>query len=272
MGQSARWKGTLVTTTRGRDCRLRYTLPATCSCKMPCHQCRSHELRDDDGQCEVRPLLVQDPQVVDQWRDHGAVRRDDDLERQVISPCPVRQAGQAGQDQDGQHRLGPVGDRGQRVRRQHGQRHQLAHPLHRDRAGVQRRADDQPHQRPAGPAQRRGRRLGHARGLDRRQLPVLSRYGHHPGEQARADLAGPGVLPQRRVDRQRLPPRSRVSGRSLCPCVTTGDPGSGLLRPGHGRRRRAPPRPLSSPAPTAGSRAGSRWRRPGAVSPGRRSR
>jgi hypothetical protein len=31
----------------------------------------------------------------------------------------VRQAGQAGQDQDGQHRLGPVGDRGQRVRRQH---------------------------------------------------------------------------------------------------------------------------------------------------------
>src|SRR5208283_2199201 len=81
--------------------------------------------------------------------------------------------------------------------------------------GVQRRADDQPLQCLAGPAQRRGRRLGNARSLDRRQLPVLSRDGYEPGEQARADLAGLGVLTQGRVDRQRLPPHLRVSGHPV---------------------------------------------------------
>jgi hypothetical protein len=40
-GQSARWKGTLVTTTRGRDFRARCSLPATGSYRMRCHQCRS---------------------------------------------------------------------------------------------------------------------------------------------------------------------------------------------------------------------------------------
>ena len=40
-GQSARWKGTLVMTTRGRDCRMGCSLSVTCSCKMRCHQCRS---------------------------------------------------------------------------------------------------------------------------------------------------------------------------------------------------------------------------------------
>ena len=59
-----------------------------------------------------------------------------------------------------------------------GSRHELAHPLHRDRAGVQRWAEDQPLQCLAGPAQRCGRRLGNARSLDRRQLPVSSRDGH----------------------------------------------------------------------------------------------
>ena len=124
----------------------------------------------------------------------------------------VRQAGQAGQDQDGQHRLGPVGDRGQRVRRQHGERHELAHPLHRDRAGVQRWAEDRPLLCLASPARRREQRLGNARGFDRWQLPVSSRDGHEPGEQGRADLAGLRVLAQGRVDRQRLPPHVRVSG------------------------------------------------------------
>ena len=47
-----------------------------------------HELRDGDGQREVRPLLVQGPQVVDQRGDLDAVRRDDDLKRQIVSPCP----------------------------------------------------------------------------------------------------------------------------------------------------------------------------------------
>ena len=89
---------------------------------------------------------------------------------------------------------------------------ELAHPLHRERAGLQRRAEDQSRQCLPGPAQRRRRRLGRAGGLDRRQLPVWSRDGHDPGEQTRADLAGLGVLAQRRVDRQRLPPHLRVSG------------------------------------------------------------
>ena len=64
----------------------------------------------------------------------------------------------------------------------------------------------------AGPAQRRERRLGNPRSLDRRQLPALSRDGHEPGKQGRADLAGLGVLAQKRVGRQRLPTHLRVSG------------------------------------------------------------
>jgi len=38
-----------------------------------------HGLRDDDRQRQVGPLPVQRPDVVDQRRDQGAVRRDDDL-------------------------------------------------------------------------------------------------------------------------------------------------------------------------------------------------
>ena len=172
--------------------------------------------RDDAGPSALRVGPDRLP-VGDPGRQHQEHDRRADGQR-------VRQAGQASQDQDGQHRLGPVGDRGQRVRRQHGQRHELAHPLHRDRADVQRWAEDQPLQCLAGRAQRRERRLGNARGFDRRQLPVSSRDGHEPGEQGRADLAGLRVLAQRRVDRQRLPPHLRVSGHPapLTPDLTQG--------------------------------------------------
>ena len=53
------------------------------------------------------------------------------------------------------------------------------------------------------------------RRLDRRQLPVSSRDGHEPGERARVDLAGLGVLAQGRVGRQRLPPHLPASGRPV---------------------------------------------------------
>ena len=167
----------------------------------------------------------------------------------------VRQAGQAGQDQDGQHRLGPVGDRGQRVRRQHGQRHELAHPLHRDRAGIQRRAEHPPPQRLAGPAQRRARRLGNARRLDRRQLPVPPRDGHDPGEPARADIAGPRgtrpgtgrpAAPAARPAGQRTPGPTRARPRAR----RRADP---RQAPGSARRAAAYPhgpdrRPAGCPA------------------------
>jgi hypothetical protein len=88
-GQSARWKGTLVTTTRGRDCRTGCSLSATCSCKMRCHQCRSTSsgtatVSVRSGRCSCRSR--------GSWPAgrprRGAARRDDDLERQVVSPCP----------------------------------------------------------------------------------------------------------------------------------------------------------------------------------------
>src|SRR5271165_6147920 len=47
-----------------------------------------HEIGNGNGQRKIWPFLVQSPDVVDQWGHHGAVRRDDDLERQVISPRP----------------------------------------------------------------------------------------------------------------------------------------------------------------------------------------
>ena len=124
----------------------------------------------------------------------------------------VRQARQAGQHQDCQHRLRAVCDRGQRVGRQHGQCHELAHSLHCDGADVQRRAEEQPVHRLAGPRRRSRLRLRRTRGLDRGQLPVAARNGHEPGKPGRAELAGRGVLAEGRVDRQRFPPRSRLIG------------------------------------------------------------
>jgi hypothetical protein len=46
-----------------------------------------HRLWYGNRQRQVRALAVQRPDVVDQRRDHSAVRRDDDLEGQVVSPC-----------------------------------------------------------------------------------------------------------------------------------------------------------------------------------------
>ena len=67
------------------------------------------------------------------------------------------------------------------------------------------------------------------RRLDRRQLPVSSRDGHEPGERARVDLAGLGVLAQRRVGRQRLPPHVPVSGHPVPPAPDLAQGGDPIL-------------------------------------------
>jgi hypothetical protein len=136
---------------------------------------------------------------------------------------------------------------------------------------------------------------GDAQG-QRRQAAVLDqRVGPRPTRTvltvARRTLLV-SVLP--RLSRSRLPAMSRAAatrfalavlrhtdssscnrlagGRSRCPCVTVGDPSSGLVWHGRGMRRRVPPRQFSSPVLTTVSWAGShRWPLV-AVSPARRSR
>jgi len=80
---------------------------------------RDDELGDDDGERDVWALAVQCLDVVGQWGDGRAVGRNDDLEGQVVAPCPpvgvkaLRLFG-AGADVHGQDGLGQRGGVGER--------------------------------------------------------------------------------------------------------------------------------------------------------------
>ncbi|MDX6704086.1 MAG: hypothetical protein QOF26_4312 [Baekduia sp.] len=121
--------------------------------------------------------------------------RDDPRNRQR-----ERQARGAAEHEHGEHRLRAVGHRRERVRRENRQRDALPHPLLRDRAGPERRAEHGAQQPPAQPA---GRGDGVARGRRRLELPGPVLGG--------ADRDEPDPAPP--FDRRRIAGQARVDGK-----------------------------------------------------------
>ena len=132
-------------------------------------------------------LHVAEPDREHQDDDHGA-----DRERQA-------EPGRAGEDEDRQHRLRAVRDRGEGVGGQHRQGERLAHPLLGDRGAAQRRSDQDAAQERRGPS--RGC-VGLAR--PRRRLDLL-RVRHDPHEAAAA-IGGVRGEAEVRIDRERALP------------------------------------------------------------------
>ncbi len=95
--------------------------------------------RDDVGTSTVRigpdHLAVAKADRQHQYREGGS-----DRQREL-------QLGRAGEHEDRHHRFRPVGHRGERVGREHGEGEQAPHALLRDRRAAQRRADQHPPQR-----------------------------------------------------------------------------------------------------------------------------
>ena len=86
---------------------------------------RALDNQDDTAPALVAEALEQAEDATDELGGHG--------QREP-------QAGAASQHKHGKQRLRAIGHGRERVRGQHGQRDQLAHPLVRDRSGPQRRA------------------------------------------------------------------------------------------------------------------------------------